>query len=520
MKISAKAKEYRLIVKVKTSAHETIDTKELDRFARVYLRCFLKPKLEKKNQVEYTGPIGISLDQRLKKEVTKRDFLFIIEHIVVALQKLRSNNFPVYNFNADPQYIFINETTKELQFLYVPLIQSQRGTDILQLFNFMIYRSHPAMEKDMDYISRFTYFFNSVKPFDVDKIEQFVYQEDRSVVNTIKKYNAGQSGFMTSDHGHYHDHMDKQKQAADAEATNLLADTQQNYGAPNGYGAGNAYGSDNAYGVSNSEDATGILFEDSSYLQQQNANAQPVFNGSQVHVANDTEEATGLLTEVHGFGDEKAPAYVPENSGLPQANTFNNEEVTGLLNEPMALYSQPPAVGVYQQQLTTPAFYDQRSGSIDSNDESTGLLIDNVPLSNHTAPTPSGNYPELVRVLTQEKITVNKPVFRIGKERSYVDYFVSNNGAVSRSHADIITRGSSYFVMDLNSKNKTYINNQPLTPHVETPIKNGDSLRLGNEEFLFRTTSGQTALVDKLCPGCRASIDCGSKFCPFCGRKM
>lgn len=520
MKISAKAKEYRLLVKVKTSARETIDAKELDRFARVFLRCFLKPKLEKKNLVEYTGPIGISLEQRLKKEVTKRDFLFIIEHIVVALQKLRSNNFPIYNFNTDPQYIFINETTKELQFLYIPLAQPQQGTDILQLFNFIIYQARPAAEKDMDYISRFTYFFNSVKPFDVDKIEQFVYQEDRSVVNTIKKYNAGQSGFMTSDHGHYHDHIEKQKQAADAEATNLLAVTQQNNGAPaqgNSYRAGNTYETGNAYGVSGSEDATGILFENSSYRQQQNINVQPVFNNTEVCIANNAEEATGLLTEVHGFGNERGPAYAPESSDFPQSNMFNNEEATGLLNEPMAIYSQQPITDAYQQQVTTPAFYGQSSGF---DDEATSLLIDNNALPNHTAPTPGGNYPELVRVLTQEKVTVNKPVFRIGKERSYVDYFVSNNGAVSRSHADIITRGASYFVMDLNSKNKTYINNQPLTPHVEAPIKNGDSLRLGNEEFLFQTTSGQAALVDKLCPGCRASIDFGSKFCPYCGRKM
>ena len=49
-------------------------------------------------------------------------------------------------------------------------------------------------------------------------------------------------------------------------------------------------------------------------------------------------------------------------------------------------------------------------------------------------------FPYLIREKTEEKINVDKPSFRIGKERRYCDYFVSNNNAVSRSHADIITK--------------------------------------------------------------------------------
>ena len=86
--------------------------------------------------------------------------------------------------------------------------------------------------------------------------------------------------------------------------------------------------------------------------------------------------------------------------------------------------------------------------------------------------------------MTGEIISVNKPVFRIGKERSYVDYFVANNNAVSRSHADIVTRGTFYFVIDLNSKNRTYINNVAIPVQSEVQIRDGDCLRLGNERNL------------------------------------
>ena len=94
--------------------------------------------------------------------------------------------------------------------------------------------------------------------------------------------------------------------------------------------------------------------------------------------------------------------------------------------------------------------------------------------------------PVLVRNRTSEKITINKPVFRIGKERSYVDFFISDNTAISRSHANIVSRDGQYFIVDTNSTNHTFVNGAMLPANVETPIKAGDKIRLANEEFEFK----------------------------------
>ena len=107
-------------------------------------------------------------------------------------------------------------------------------------------------------------------------------------------------------------------------------------------------------------------------------------------------------------------------------------------------------------------------------DEATALLVEQVK-----------NYPYLIRLSTFDRADINKPVFRIGKERSYVDFFVQNNSAVSRLHADIITRENRYFVKDNNSTNHTYINGQELTPETENEIFDGDELTFANEVFEF-----------------------------------
>ena len=94
--------------------------------------------------------------------------------------------------------------------------------------------------------------------------------------------------------------------------------------------------------------------------------------------------------------------------------------------------------------------------------------------------------PFLIRTKNNEKIPLDKPVFRIGKEKSYVDYFIGDNTAISRSHANIVSRDGEYFVVDTNSTNHTYLNGQMLASNVETKITSGAKIRLANEDFEFK----------------------------------
>lgn len=98
-------------------------------------------------------------------------------------------------------------------------------------------------------------------------------------------------------------------------------------------------------------------------------------------------------------------------------------------------------------------------------------------------------FPFLIREKTNEKISVNKPSFRIGSERKYVDYWVNDNSTVSRSHADIITREKRYFIIDLNSTNKTYVDNRAIPIEKEVELFDGTRVRLSNEEFVFNIES-------------------------------
>lgn len=103
-----------------------------------------------------------------------------------------------------------------------------------------------------------------------------------------------------------------------------------------------------------------------------------------------------------------------------------------------------------------------------------------------TTTEPARIDPHLIRIKNNEKIPLSKPVFRIGKERSYVDYFIGDNTAISRSHANIINDNGEFFVVDTNSTNHTYVNGGMIQSNVQTKLSHGTKIRLANEDFEFR----------------------------------
>lgn len=93
----------------------------------------------------------------------------------------------------------------------------------------------------------------------------------------------------------------------------------------------------------------------------------------------------------------------------------------------------------------------------------------------------------ITRVSNGEKVQIKDSIFRIGKEKSYVNYCVTGNPTISRNHAEIEYVDGTYYIVDKNSTNKSYLGNDPtaLEPEKKYPLKSGDHFKLSNEEFVF-----------------------------------
>ena len=95
------------------------------------------------------------------------------------------------------------------------------------------------------------------------------------------------------------------------------------------------------------------------------------------------------------------------------------------------------------------------------------------------------SFPALVRKKTGERVVIDKPVFLIGKDRNLCDFVIANNSAVSRVHLQIVSDGGVFSVTDKNSTNRSYLNGWALSGGRTVVIKDGDMLRLADEDFVF-----------------------------------
>lgn len=94
--------------------------------------------------------------------------------------------------------------------------------------------------------------------------------------------------------------------------------------------------------------------------------------------------------------------------------------------------------------------------------------------------------PYLLRRRNNERIPVNKELFRLGRNQEFNDYAVLGNDFVGNSHCHILIKGEEYFVVDDNSKNHTLVDGVMVMPGSEVKLTHGQILTLADEEFEFR----------------------------------
>ena len=109
-------------------------------------------------------------------------------------------------------------------------------------------------------------------------------------------------------------------------------------------------------------------------------------------------------------------------------------------------------------------------------DEKTMLLI----------PKPNGKA-YLENIKTKEKFNIVKTTTKIGKKRLAVDIWIKENPTVSREHCTITYRMGEYYISDDGSLNFTYVNDNKLEKEESCLLTDGCTVRLSDEEFIFRT---------------------------------
>ena len=185
-------------------------------------------------------------------------------------------------------------------------------------------------------------------------------------------------------------------------------------------------------------------------------------------------------------GNPKVSAPVGAGMNIPKSNP----SVGSGMNIPK---SNPSAAkGTLQPAKPSPLFSNQQeavgNGGRNFGDTTvlhSGFRGEETSVLNYTKAPDTPKQPYLLRIKNGERIPITGNIFRLGKEEKFVDYVIHDNEAISRSHANIISRNGQYFLQDNNSTNHSFLNGQQCVSNVELPLQDKASIRLGNEEFQF-----------------------------------
>lgn len=353
-KFKVSIKDSQILVKSKLDKSEIVNQKEIDVFESKFIRGLMRPKVISNKKIEYLAPGNTTLFSYLQSGLSKDDFYVVFAQFIECLKKVERNSFNVNNIVLNTKYIFFNNITKEVQFIYQPIINNNLSS--VNIFSFIyefISCTVLNLEENNAFLNELIRYVGKLKILSPAIMENYLLNVYPQVYKKVRRSKTGDSQFLKN---------------------------------------------------------TGWNYYEEKY----------------------------------------------KSSG--EYNESANEEETGLLDE----------------ELGTDVLLDDEGTMVLDIVEGTTVLENNEPV-----------FPYLIRVNHYEKIMIDKPVFRIGKEKSYVDYFVANNNAVSRIHADIITENNQYFIKDNNSTNHTFVNGTVIDINQKTEIFDGDALMFANEPFEF-----------------------------------
>lgn len=392
-----------------------------------------------KRFVKYNITAKVTLKMFFEGVITRARFLNIISSVCSALMACDDYMLEMSSFLLDVDHIYVDVSTSKAYLICLPVVNQNSQLNYKDFFKNILFSSQFDQNENCDYIAKTISFLNTNQGVTLKDIKDFA----EKLLDNNNQHEAAE------------------------DSPEIIHNTAESVSKP----------------------AYMPVVEFSSAPQPVNAGIA-VKQSVQTAAVSEIKDPVVKKGFTFGFHKNKADKKQKEkhsNSGgglsmaipgveppKPSPTSFETSVKTENPLEPSEIKQN------YFNDVSTPVNF------LDSTDVSPS-----APISMNTTVLSSdmlGNSdsPKLYRVKTNTLVSIDKPIFRIGKEASFVDYCISDNSAISRSHANIIQRGGEYFVVDANSTNHTYVNNMMIQANEEIKLEQGTRLRLANEEFEFR----------------------------------
>ncbi len=174
IKIIKKKKEK--YVYTKLLATQSLNQREIEMLGSSQMVQLITPqvKMSKKPEILYNVNSYLSLREYLHQVTTKGNFLRIVLSILDMMKEAQQKLLYVANFVLDMDYIFVDPTTKELRYIYLPICNYEQEFYIKGLLMTLAYDTVFNHLEDCSYVTEYISYFNTHPNFSVYDFEMFL----------------------------------------------------------------------------------------------------------------------------------------------------------------------------------------------------------------------------------------------------------------------------------------------------------------------------------------------------------
>ena len=200
-------------IKSKLSLGEQINEREINVFERQLFRGCFRPRQEGKKIIIYTAPDVIELGAYLKNGLEEDVFYQIIAQTVEMTKRIEMNGLYLHNLMLQPELVYISERTKELFFVYQPIISRTTSGNVYAFLGDITQLAIKNSKEEKEFLKAFEKFLNDTKNYKIEDIEKYI----RKMYTQVFR----KSGFITNDRASYENHYHREE---DEEGTTLLVE--------------------------------------------------------------------------------------------------------------------------------------------------------------------------------------------------------------------------------------------------------------------------------------------------------
>lgn len=495
--------------------------------------------------IKYNISAKVSAKEFLSGVVNKKRLLGVFISVLKAIKSTEEYMIDERSLLIDLEHIYVDVSKCDAMLVCLPLVRQNEPVNIPMFFKQIMFSTQFDQNENCDYVAQIINYLNSTPVFSVEAFEKILMDIDADNLNIAaskavvgqQKPVQPQSQSQSQPPKPMQPAMNQlknsqaqtnmQSQRETQSANNVVQPNQVNFAVPN-------MSPQNQNRINNNvqmgTNISGTYVETTSEKQmsmfgllthyskenkqiyerqkaQRKAQKEAEKNGAAMPGQN--VKASNASFAIPGQPPQQRPQPQTVMPQQPQQQFAQPQRQFTQSNQPQSQFAQPQPMPQAQQKPVQQV----QPQPVQNQNTNTGMTGNpSVPPQILENMTKAGNFgettvlgvgseagettvlgasqaqiikPYLLRIKNNERIELNKPVFRIGKERSYVDYFVSDNTAVSRSHANIINKDNEFYIVDTNSTNHTYVNGSMIQSNVETKIEHGTKIRLANEDFEF-----------------------------------